>query len=137
MTRTCLSFFIVIALLSTGCQKEDSPKQLLLQDLVGTWELLIITGGFTGAGRSNDFTVLEIMDKGKYEIFRADSLLSEGRIKLDLKEGDEFDELTFKPKKRKNMISFEDSVKRIQWTSDVQLNLNDPCCDRFTYTFVR
>lgn len=105
------------------------------KNVYGSWSLRAVSGGVTGETFSPDFEYLQIQKIGIFKVFRNDSILAYGQIKIEEKK-DNSVRIAFMPDQAAKDVSIFESGKIIDLRNDT-LNLFSPCCDRFNYHFVR
>lgn len=105
------------------------------QWIYGKWILEYISGGITGDGYEPNFDYLEFIPYGIYQFVNADTLLEFGKVVVE-EQSDSILKILMSPDPGSTMF-FYDSEKFVQFTSDDQLDLNAPCCDRYNYHFKR
>jgi photosystem II stability/assembly factor-like uncharacterized protein len=110
---------------------EIFPQKYL--DIYNRWVLTGISGGFTGQGYKPDFDYMEIEKYGIYKLYRNDSLLHYGKIKIENESSDRL-LISFIRDTSIGNISFYDMIKYVT-VSDSSLGLGAPCCDRYNYSF--
>lgn len=105
------------------------------RNVYGSWALRAISGGFAGSGFSPDFDFLEVQRIGIFKIFRNDSVLAYGKIRIE-EQRDNSVKVAFMPEESLQSVSIFESEKLIDLRKDT-MNLFSPCCDLFNYHFVR
>ena len=121
----------VMAGISQSCNDKDDAQKDQRDELVGVWQLLDITGGFSGGGYEADFTDVEFKSNGTYRINNHDEARGEGTYELTTIEEDLMLRLTPNDATK---IGFEEHEKTVTFDAG-KLFLSDPCCDLFTYEF--
>jgi len=117
------------------CKKEYFEFEDEYLDIYGTWVIRSISGGFSGGGIVPNFDYLEIKRKNSFSIFRDNSLITKGRLKIQSQSTEELTiqfivETTVEP------VSLSGISKRVILTQD-KLTLQDICDDCYSYTFIR
>lgn len=104
-------------------------------DIYGKWELKSVSGGIHGGGHELNFEVLEISKIGQYRFMKENITIEKGKIVIE-----EQDSETLRISMEADPgseVFMHDSEKFVSLTGTDTLDLNAPCCDRFTYHFTR
>ena len=116
------------------CEKEYFDDEYL--DIYGTWVIRRILGGFSGGGIVPDFDYLEINRKNKFSVFKDNSLITKGRLKI---QGQSTDELIiqFIFETEVEQVSFTSISKRVILKQDTLILQDYNCFDCYSYVFIR
>ena len=128
-------FFLIMLLcsLSISCEKNDTPKPDTTE-LEGIWVLFEVTGGIHGEGYTPPFNLIRF-EGDQYSLWINDEQVSAGTFVYD---EDAEHGLAFQPTTQSPAVGFEQQPKSVQLEeNDNRLVLADPCCDLYTYRFVR
>lgn len=118
-----------------NCKKEYFEFENEYLEIYGTWVIRSISGGFSGGGIVPDFDYLEINRKNSFSIFRGNSLISKGRLKIQSQTTEELT-IQFIVETAIEPVSLTGSSKRVLLTQD-KLTLQDKCMDCYSYAFIR
>jgi len=103
--------------------------------IYGQWYLKEISGGLHGSGYEPNFDYLKVKNIGIYGLIRKDSLMEYGKISIDQQN---VESLLIKLNPDINSDTFLfDSEKYVDFYGNDSLVFRAPCCDRFTYHFIR
>lgn len=129
-------FILLLAALSLTfmqCEKGDSEEKSN-NPYTGQWELLSITGGFTGDGYPPDFSILYIGGDATYWLGESSTdKLAEGSYEV-FKKGED-DWIRFDAKNNNSQHHFDAQEKMIGFSIEGTLVLSEPCCDLYQYEF--
>lgn len=105
------------------------------QSLYGNWSLINVSGGFAGGGHEKNFDFLEIKPFGIYGFVRNDSLVEYGKVVItEQTDSSLLINLVSDSNPGGVMI---DPEKYVNFYGQDTLALDAPCCDRYSYNFVR
>ena len=123
---------LLIAIISfSNCEREYFDDQY--HDIYGTWVIRAILGGFSGGGYKPDFDCLEINKNGIFSIYRNDTIVSCGEIRIINQSNNN---LTIKFLTNSGKCFFSDFEKNVTLKQDT-LYLSDNCFDCLSYYFIR
>lgn len=105
------------------------------KEIYGEWVLNAVSGGTLNNNFEPDFERIEILKIGNYKLFKNDSLISFGQIRIkDEKESTL--KISFVPERGLKTMKFYES-ERLMSLRDDHLNLFASCCDRYNLHFSR
>ena len=116
----------------TACEKSSDNQEN--NELIGTWDLIKVTGGFSGAGYPAKFDALRIKTS-EFELLKAKSSIYSGAYTLKPITGTP-DSFKITSSVQPIIDGFSNYDKTISLSKD-NLVLSDPCCDLYTYEFTR
>ena len=132
MKNTILIFLMLAGLTWTACEKSSDTQET--NELIGTWDLIKVTGGFSGAGYPAKFDALRIKTS-EFELLKAKSSIYTGAYTLKPTTGTP-DSFKISSSVQPIIDGFSNYDKTISLSKD-NLVLSDPCCDLYTYEFTR
>ncbi len=118
---------------SLGYQKEIFTNDF--KDVYGEWVLNAVSGGTLNHNFEPDFERIEILKIGYYKLFKNDSLISLGQIRINDKSESAL-KISFVPERGLKSMPFYES-ERLMSLRDDHLNLFASCCNRFNLHFSR
>ncbi len=133
-----IQFIFVFGLIS--CEKAENIQQGIFpyeyRQIIGTWQITSISGGFFGQEYEPNFKYLNIEHNGRFTFLYEESILAKGIIQIE----NQNDQTSFRftlddgyDLAVVNMaLYYPKSISKID--SEI-LIFADPCCDLFTYTF--
>ena len=124
---------LILSILVACSKKDDFNSEY--ERLEGYWLLTEITGGIAGTGYEANFDHLQVNDGQRYSLMIQDAVLQEGTYKLS-EEGDQL--IIHFSSANSDEITFDNELKTVVFSDeDRKLTLADPCCDLYTYSFIR
>ena len=115
-----------------ACNKENENP-----DLIGKWELINVSGGFTGKGYDTNFDILNIIDEKKFEFL--DSLNNQvAGGKYNLHSSEDKNCIEFNYKFIQELFYFDKELEYILYNNDsLSMGPCFECNDCFGYLFVK
>jgi len=132
MKNIFTTLFLSFLFLFSACKKIDVPNEDA-RKIFGSWEYKSNSGGFSGSGGSNKYSVgqwLEFTDKGVLKVYKGSKKISKLRFKIEVQEG------VFNSSV-KNSIVYDKGGYDIFQVNNNQLILGDDYADGFIYIFER
>jgi len=130
--RTTFLFLLFLSGILASCKKITTPTDES-KKLFGSWTYDGNTGGFTGAGGSNRFSVdawVEFTENGSFNVFVGSVKQSSKNFTLELKES------IYDVNPRTALVYDNGEYETYQISNDT-LYLSDEMFDGYTYRFIR
>ncbi len=134
MNKRAILFTLVFAFISLSlfqCEKDEGEKSS--DPYMGIWEVISVSGGFSGNGYTPDFNHLTLKDNGTYRLEMNTQLISSGTFNLYEKEQEDW--ISFSPASTNDQNIFESEDKMIGINTEGNLVMAEPCCDLYQYEF--
>lgn len=103
--------------------------------IIGEWQAVSSSGGFTGKGFTLDFETLILEENGSFKLMRNDSIIAGGKVSMVKEKESILSNFNFE--KTADVQLALDPEKYIQVTHTDTLNLVAPCCDRYNIKLAR
>lgn len=128
--KTSIFLLGILAMFTfTSCDKSTTDS-LETNELIGTWILTKVSGGFGGKGYTAKFDKLQFTG--------TNMVMTLSKAIVDTRPytlSDKKDELTFTPATEAGAEGFLYQGKKSIQIEQNKLVLSDPCCDLYTYEF--
>lgn len=106
-------------------------------EIYGKWNLVDISGGFSGSGYEPDFDFLEFKKFGIYGLVRNDTLFEYGKVALETFDPNQPEALQIRliPEWYAGTNPYMQPEKYVVLNGLDSLALLSPCCDMYNYHF--